>query len=191
MLKKIALFTLTGALAVTGIVAANQYFTKDSSLPEVHVEAHYAYTVDMDKIGEFADLVVVGSPSQDLQDRESVVKYFPRDPGDTTGKPQALESFYTLADFEVQTVYKGDTSVHPGDTIKVREETAVINTAEGKKKLTLDKYPDDLKKGSKYVLFLKKYGDYYTLVRDAEGREAVATDADIQKALEKHKVKAN
>ncbi|MCU6712947.1 hypothetical protein M6D81_30025 [Paenibacillus sp. J5C_2022] len=67
-----------------------------SSIKEIVFEANIVYTVDQDKIGDFADLVVLGVPQESLEERKSDIRYFPKDPLDKSNTPRDIEYFQSF-----------------------------------------------------------------------------------------------
>ncbi|MDQ0899432.1 hypothetical protein [Paenibacillus sp. V4I7] len=162
------------------------------SIPSINWDSNTVYATTIDKIGEYADAVVVAEPIKDIFDSQAVVKYFPKDPGDNSGKSPAIEDFYTITELKVDKVLKKSTvtlSLAESDVIKVYEPIAVIDTKEGKKLLKQDEY-NELKKDKKYVINLKKSdtGEIYGIVRDNDGITEVNNDLDIENAKKKYKL---
>ncbi|MEF2246752.1 hypothetical protein [Paenibacillus sp. IITD108] len=163
------------------------------SMKSFVIEANIAYTVEKEEMGEFADLVVLGVPQEDIGDRKSDIRYFPKDPGDRTDTPRDIEFLKSFVNFKIEAVYKNATGIKSGDTITISERTAMVDDEAGKRIVKLGHF-DELQAKQQYVLFLKKAPDkdIYYVIRDNDGREKIAHDNSLEEQVEailkKHRI---
>lgn len=186
---------------VSLLVAGVYYFTNSSDwgwtsankIHEIILDANVVYTVERDQMGEFADLVVLGIPQDEIGDKKFEINYFPKDPNDHTKTPPAIQNFQAFTNFKVSGVYKNLTGVRMGEEIIISEPFALIKDADGKKKIKLGHFKE-LQAKQTYVLFLKKSSEhnYYHIIRDDEGQALISNAEDLESQvksiLQKHNV---
>jgi hypothetical protein len=98
---------------------------------------------------QYADLIIVGSPVKDFLDRGHIVDRFP---------DGEIQSVATASDFKVEKTIKtpSDFVLPDSKVITVIEPGGLVDEgAGGKAKIEIEGYVD-IKKNSKYILFLKK-----------------------------------
>jgi len=186
-------------LGVCSVIAVGTYIYANGNngnpIQEIAIESNYVYTVEKDQIGQFADLVVLGVPQDNLEKRKFDVKYFPKDPRDNSDAPPAIENFQGFTRFSVDEVYKNATGlkISAKSEVTVAEPIALLQDSEGKKIIRQERY-DELKAQKKYVLFLKKSPDhdYYYIVRDNDGMELISNERELEQEvkgiLQKHNI---
>lgn len=120
----------------------------------VNVEAMYLWLPNVDELAQNADLILIGSPTEEFQDREHFTEDFP----DGT-----LKDFYTKTNFHIESIIKKpeDLSIKEGEDFKVAEPIGYEDTVKKETKVTLSGYTE-LEKGKKYIVFFEKnkFGDY-------------------------------
>lgn len=130
--------------------------------------------VGYDSFGELdssADLVIVGVPTQDFLERDHVTTYYPS--GD-------IQDFFTRTEIKVMDVLKNAKKyqVETMPTLDIIEPIGLIQEFDGKKKLVFEGY-SELKKDSKYVLFLKEnYLGEYSIINNDLGKFNLDDDED-------------
>lgn len=120
----------------------------------VSVDANYLKFENADALDTAADLVVIGEATQEFDKRKHVTTYF--DDGAT------LQDFYTLTEITIDQVLKGPDDIRTDDlTLEIIEPLALIHNAGDTIKYTHGNY-NELQKGEKSVIFLKKntFGQY-------------------------------
>ncbi|WP_195575560.1 hypothetical protein [Paenibacillus sp. 1001270B_150601_E10] len=140
------------SLVLTLILAAACYyfFAIYNSVRTVHVSSDYVGYSTGKELFNHAELVVIGSPIKDLEDRELHIEELPKG---------FVADIATFTEMNVEKVLKG--SEEDAINLTVIEPIGVYQTFKGKKRIAYEGYTE-MKKGSKYLIFMKKnsYGQY-------------------------------
>lgn len=130
--------------------ACYYYFAIYNSVREVNTHADYRGYSTGEELFSNAQLIVIGSPIKEFEEREMIIKTF------ENGTPM---DFYTLTEIKVEKVIKG--SEEDATNLKVIEPIVLKQTLSGKEKLSIEDYTE-MKNGSSYMIFMKKnmYGHY-------------------------------
>lgn len=122
----------------------------------INFDANYITFPDANALDVAADLILIGTPTQNFEEREHRTTYF--DDG-------TVQDFYTLTDIQVEKVIKSNDSFELDSTghLKVLEPIGYLKPETKETKVTRENY-EELESGEKYIIFLKK---------NAEGTYAV------------------
>ncbi|MEK4191425.1 hypothetical protein [Paenibacillus sp. FSL L8-0494] len=141
-------------------------FTQDSSRStelndsKISLEASYVTYETVSALDSGAELIVIGTPLRDFDDRKHIV---------TTFDDGALQDFYTLTDIQVDEVIKApkDSTLAADEALTIIEPISYIEGAEGKRKITFEDYTE-LKQNEKSIIFLKQnsQGEYSVINMD-------------------------
>lgn len=179
--RKIAITTVVTGLVLTfGIWSANSLKMATSknealrSLPVVKVQGNHILFDSIEEVEKYADLIVVGKTTKDLEEGQPVVKRFPN------GR---IEDYYTLTSFEIKKVLKGSTD---SNEIQVIQRAVTMNEA-GQQYILMNEDYSLLKRNSPYVLFLAKVdGVGYGPISLNQGKFSLdKTDKEERKIEEK------
>ncbi|KOP64968.1 hypothetical protein AMS62_06650 [Bacillus sp. FJAT-18019] len=158
------------SLVLTLILAAAAYYyfaiynsVRDISLPATHKGYSTAQALFAG-----ADLVVVGSPIKDFEDREVILKEHSKG---------IIEYIVTSTEINVEKVLKGPKE--EAANLKVIEPIGLRQTYRGKERIASDGYTA-MKKGSQYVIFLGEntFGQYSVINMQAGKFNLDGTDPD-------------
>ncbi|GGG14213.1 hypothetical protein [Paenibacillus aceti] len=169
LLKKknvIISFVLAFILAASGYY----YFAIYNSVHDVYLASDYKGFSSAEALFSEAELVVIGSPIKDFEDRKLHLTRF------STGH---IEDIVTFTEIKVEKVLKGPEE--DGVDLTVIEPIGIYQTFEGKKRIARAGYTE-MKKGSQYVIFLSKnaFGQYGVINMQAGKFNLDGTDpADI------------
>ncbi|MDC3413183.1 hypothetical protein NC797_11640 [Aquibacillus sp. 3ASR75-11] len=148
-------------------------------LETVNFDANYIKYTEESKMFEEADLVVLAKVNKSFEDREHVVKYLPSDP---QLKEDVIEDFYTKTPITIKKVLKktNDDNIDKKGTLNIIEPVSIIKNKDKRKKFTTENYLE-LKKGEKYVLYLKKntFGEY-SVINMNNGRFNMNVDDEFK-----------
>ncbi|QJD84979.1 hypothetical protein [Cohnella herbarum] len=147
VLNKKSMISLILALVIAA--SSYYYFAVYNSFRVVSMSADYVGYSSADELYSGAELVVIGRPTEDFEDREMhIVQY-------STG---AIQDYYTLTDIDIERIVKGPTEIKD---LQVIEPLAIIQDIQGKTKLTTEDYTE-MKKNKEYLIFLRKntFGQY-------------------------------
>jgi hypothetical protein len=157
------------SITVYSKVSSSKQFSSDL---EINTSATYKHYATIDELDADADLIIVGSPTQDFESRKHEKTYF---------EDGLLQDFYTITGVKVKSIIKqpADFNMNKANIIEIIEPISVISTPEGDKKIKIENY-SALKKGSFYVIFLKKntFGNYAVLNLEAGKYNIDKTDKD-------------
>lgn len=120
------------------------YFAIYNSVRDVVIKSDYMGFSTAESLFSNAELVVIGSPVKDYDEREVYVSRV------ATG---ALEDIVTFTEIDVEKVLKGPEV--DGIDLEVIEPMGVYQTLTGKERIAFDGYTA-MKKGSRYLIFLSK-----------------------------------
>ncbi|BCG57094.1 hypothetical protein [Paenibacillus sp. URB8-2] len=185
------------------IIASVSFFTltygspkTSASIPKISINASYVKFETVSELDSSAELIIVGTPTQDFDERKHVV---------TTFDDGTLQDFYTITDVKVDQVIKApkDSSLANGDSLSIIEPISYIEDGAGKKKISFEDYTE-LKQSEKNIIFLKKntQGQYSIINMDlgkfslnssaksfsASSEEQIVKDGFRKQVLEKYKV---
>lgn len=144
MLKKKKNTIISLALAVILGAFCYYYFAIYNSVRDVVIKSDYMGFSTAESLFSNAELVVIGSPVKDYDEREVYVSRV------ATG---ALEDIVTFTEIDVEKVLKGPEV--DGIDLEVIEPMGVYQTLTGKERIAFDGYTA-MKKGSRYLIFLSK-----------------------------------
>ncbi|WP_342415163.1 hypothetical protein NST83_18040 [Paenibacillus sp. FSL R10-2782] len=163
-------------LAVGGLIASGSLFftstnasPKFSELntPKISLEASYIDYKTVSELDSNAELIVIGTPLQEFDDRQHIVTSF--DDG-------TIQDFYTLTNIKIDKVIKSPegAALNVEEPLSIVEPISYIDDAEGKKKIAYEDYTE-LKQNEKSIIFLKKntQGQYSVINMDL-GKFAIA-----------------
>lgn len=148
--------------------ACYYYFAIYNSVRHIRIQADYKGDSTGPALFSNAELVVIGSPMKDFEDREMTIR---------THENGIPVDFYTLTEIEVEKVLKGPEE--DATNLKVIEPIALKQTLSGKEKLTMAGYTE-MKSGSRYMIFMVKntYGQYSVINMQAGKFNMDGTDPE-------------
>lgn len=145
---------------LSAVVLAVGYYTYQLFQPiqVIEIEANTYQFKNVEDLEEKADLIVLGEVNQDFEEYEPTI--YKNDFG-------RLEQFYTIVDFTVKKVFKGETL----DSVPVIENAAMV-TDFGQKQLFVHDGYTTMEEGKKYLLFLKKndFDEGYWVMSITQGK---------------------
>ncbi|MGG3284278.1 hypothetical protein [Paenibacillus solani] len=166
-------------LAVVFAATCYYYFAIYNSVRDLYVSSDYIGYPTGKALFSNAELVVVGSPLKDIEDRELHLSRFPNG---------ALEDIATFTEIDVEHVIKGPEE--DAINLKVYEPIGVYQTFKGKERISFEGYTA-MKKGSKYLIFLSKLYGQYSVINMQSGKfnldgtdhEDMAEDSHIKQRI--------
>lgn len=167
-------------LAVIFAASCYYYFAIYNSIRDLYVASDYIGYPTGKALFSNAELVVVGSPLKDFEDRELHLSRF------SNG---AIEDIATFTEIDVEKVIKGPEE--DAINLKVYEPIGVYQTFKGKERIAFEGYTA-MKKGSRYLIFLSKntYGQYSVINMqsgkfnlDGTDHEDMAEDSHIKQRI--------
>ncbi|MFM9282164.1 hypothetical protein [Paenibacillus jiagnxiensis] len=166
----------------TGYTSTNSM--ENNAIPEVSVSANYIAYETVDRLDSGAELIVVGSASQEFDDRKHMATYF---------EDGTIQDFYTLTDIKVDKVIKApeESNISPGDSLTIIEPISYVEDSTGIKKITTEDY-SELEKDEKNIIFLQEnaYGQY-SVINMELGKFSLETPMTVHSATyEKNSFKA-
>lgn len=155
-------------MALILVAACYYYFAIYNSVRDIRIQADYKGYSTGPALFSGAELVVIGSPMKDFEDREMMIK--------TVGNG-AIIDYYTLTEIEVERVLKGPEE--DASNLKVIEPIVLRQTLTGKEKLKMAGYTE-MKSGSSYMIFMGKntYGQYSVINMQAGKFNLDGTDLE-------------
>ena len=170
--KKTAFFLIITLLVIWCIFYVIRDVEKSSSYRTVSQHAVIAGYPNVASMEENADIIIIGTPTKEFLDRESVTTQFP---------DGANQDFYSLTDLNIEKIIKNESTMDllKDKTMQVVEPVAIIDNANGEKtKLTLDNYVE-MQAGTSYLLFLREtLPGFYSIISLENGR-FIMEEADI------------
>ncbi|WP_195576911.1 hypothetical protein [Paenibacillus sp. 1001270B_150601_E10] len=165
--KKSVMISMILALLLAAS-ACYYYFTVYNSVRVINAASLYQGYSSAQSLYNNADMVVIGSPVKDFEDRELHLTRF------STG---AIEDIATFTELDVKKVLKGPEEYAAGLT--VIEPLGMYQTYRGKEKITSDGYTE-MKKGSTYLIFLGEntFGQYSVINMQAGKFNLDGTDPE-------------
>ncbi|MFF2886481.1 hypothetical protein [Paenibacillus sp. NPDC057967] len=172
--KKRTLFSL--ALVLILAAAAYYYFAIYHSVRDISLAGSYEWHPTSQALFSGADLVVVGSPIKDFEDREVLSKET------STG---ILMYIATSTEIKVEKVLKGPKE--DAVDLNVIEPVGLKQTFKGKERITIEGYTA-MKRGSQYLIFLSKntFGQYGVINMQAGKFNLDGTDPNELSGEESH-----
>lgn len=168
--KKSIIISLVLALILTA--ASYYYFAIYNSVRDINVASSYKGFSSAQALFSGAELVVIGSPIKDFEDREVLLKERPGG---------VIEYIVTSTEINVEKVLKGpeEDAIH----LKIIEPIGVRQTLKGKERIASDGYTA-MKKGSQYLIFLGKntFGQYSVINMQAGKFNLDGTDPNDESA---------
>lgn len=157
----------------------------NTTIREVITEVNYETYETVEELDNGADVILIGSPTKEFEEREHVIK-FTEPNGLITNKH--ISDYYTLSEIKVKKILKEDSRLQTklnGDLLKVIEPLAIVDYGEEKVKLMREGYTE-MKKNSRYIIFLKKNtnGDY-SVINMSKGKFNL-DDTDTEDILYVH-----
>lgn len=121
----------------------------------INVDANYITYNDVTNLEQAADLIIIGTPNEDFEEREHITTYF----GDG-----AIQDFYTVTNIKVDKIIKGSEGITAGQTLNVLEPIGYAKPKEKERKITREEY-FELIKDEQYLIYLIKndQGQYFML----------------------------
>ncbi|WP_054404076.1 hypothetical protein [Paenibacillus solani] len=155
-------------LAIILAAACYYYFAIYNSVRDIRTYPDYKGYSTGPALFSGAELVVIGSPVKDFEDREMTIR---------TVENGVIMDFYTLTEIEVERVLKGPEE--DASNLKVIEPIVLRQTLSGKEKLTMAGYTE-MKSGSRYMIFMAKntYGQYSVINMQAGKFNMDGTDPE-------------
>lgn len=141
ILKKYILCLTTAFIIGAGVFSYNAI----TKVTEVRLHGEHKLFSDADELSSNADVILIGSPVKKFEEEEATVKLNEFD---------RIGNFYTLTEFKVKEVLKGE--IETEGTIEIAQPAAITTDLDKIGKVFL--HPEDytvMKKGSKYLLFLR------------------------------------
>jgi hypothetical protein len=140
--KKIWIISTIAFLALSVLIVYKINYVRDVNIEGDHIEFS-----NLQNLYNFSQLVVIGSPTKDFKDREQKSTFFP----DGT-----LEDFYSVSNIKIEKILKAPNDFDKNTTsLDIVEPVALVENGLGKEKFMRDSYTE-LKKGSKYIIYLTK-----------------------------------
>lgn len=137
---------------------ARRHAKKQNAMPRLAMQANYMKYDDINDLDQDAQVILICTPLKDFLDREHIV---------TRYSDGHLQDFYTLTDVRIQKIIKkpADVKLEVGQTLQIIEPVSVLDQGKsGKVKVATENY-QELRKASKYILFLMKGGiDKYGVI---------------------------
>jgi len=148
--------------------AAYYYFAIYNSVRDISLPATYKGFSTAQALFSGADLVVIGSPIKDFEDREVILKEHSRG---------IIEYIVTSTEIDVEKVLKGPEE--DAANLKVIEPIGFRQTYRGKERIASEGYTA-MKKGSQYIIFLGKntFGQYSVINMQAGKFNLDGTDPE-------------
>lgn len=174
MKKRITITVTLLIVCLVGIGIRFNYLFKP--LRTVEVEANYVLYDSEEQLHNFADVIAIGNASSELKDDKVVTK---------KNEMGRLDDFYTITPFNIQKLIKGEIQ---DKTININQPAAIIkDTDRSDIKVKLQGY-SELKKNSKYVLYLKKSSDgSYSIISVTQGKFNLdGTDSEENEKVSKN-----
>ncbi|WP_195575869.1 hypothetical protein [Paenibacillus sp. 1001270B_150601_E10] len=168
--KKIVVISLALAV-ILAVGACYYYFAIYNSVRDVYSSSTYKGFSTAKALFSDADLVVIGSPIKDFEDREVEMG---------TNSLGGIMYIVTSTEIKVEKVLKGPEEGFADLTIL--EPIGVRQTLTGKERYATEGYTE-MKKGSKYLIFLGKNtsGQYSVINMQAGKFNLDGTDSDDSK----------
>ncbi|MCY7484237.1 hypothetical protein [Paenibacillus alvei] len=131
------------------------FFMFNSYHGVVNAQSLYIGADNASDLVDMSDLIIVGTPIEEFDEREHKVTYF---------YTSAIQDFYTITEMKVEQVLKGNWDE---STLPVIEPISYIQSIDGKRKLTSNDYTE-MEKGKKYLVVLSKntQGNYSVINMD-------------------------
>ncbi|KOP68944.1 hypothetical protein AMS62_04235 [Bacillus sp. FJAT-18019] len=144
------------------------YFAIYNSVRDVYVSSDYVGYSTGNGLFNNAELVVIGSPTKDFEDREVHLTELPKG---------FVADIATFTEINVEKVLKGPEE--DAVSLTVIEPIGVYQTFKGKKRIAYEGYTE-MKKDNKYLIFLKKnsYGQYSVINMQAGKFNLDGTDPE-------------
>lgn len=135
---------------------------------EITCQATYFGYNTVDKLEENSELIVIGSPVKDFMSREHNLEYLelPKSSG------KIVSNFSTTTEFEVEKIIKSSENfvLNESNIIEIIEPVGLEKKTKVYNKLFLEDYRE-LKKGSRYIIFLKKNANgQYSVINMNKGK---------------------
>ncbi|MGG3280860.1 hypothetical protein [Paenibacillus solani] len=164
--KKNTIISLVMTLILAAV--AYYYFVIYSSVRDISLPATYKGYSTAQALFSGADLVVIGSPIKDFEDREVILKERSRG---------IIEYIVTSTEINVEKVLKGPKE--DAVNLKVIEPIGIRQTYRGKERIASDGYTA-MRKDSQYVIFLGEntFGQYSVINMQAGKFNLDGTDPD-------------
>ncbi|MEC0206671.1 hypothetical protein P4H39_29110 [Paenibacillus lautus] len=152
-------------LVLTCIVIFFSIKLSSQELKVINFPASYISYNSENDLSKSADIIVVGSPTEEFQSRKHQ---------EVRHEDGSLADFYTLTDFKIEKFLKKPEIVHPNtindDTITFTEPISIIDNNGERTIISLDGY-QELKYGENYIVFLKDNGmGNYSVINMNEGK---------------------
>lgn len=130
------------------LTSTHAFRSSELTIPKISLEATYVEYGTVDALDSDAELIVIGTPLKDFDDRQHIVTTF--DDGN-------IQDFYTLTEIKINKVIKAPeaATLAVDDSLTIIEPISYIENVEGKKKITYEDYTE-LKQNQKSIIFLKK-----------------------------------
>lgn len=156
-------------------VPSDEDVSKTTGLRKVSAMASYIVYPNVDELDREAQLILIGTPTQNFIDRTSNNVYY---------EDGNLQDNSTVTDFKIERVIKNQDNIELGEEIPIIEPISIIEEADGQKVVaTIEDYVE-LQKGKKYVVFLHKntYGQY-SVINMNNGRFAIEEGSDLERSV--------
>jgi len=146
---KATLVTKKSSLFVIIILAITifYWFFVYNSVTRIEVESMHVGCNNVQELEQSADLIVIAEPTCDFEERKHVITNY--NFGD-------IQDFYTLTEIKIMKILKQPTDFDSRiKTMDILEPNSMLQTLAGKQIFEDNGY-QELKKGSKYIIFLGK-----------------------------------
>ncbi|MEC0180655.1 hypothetical protein P4H61_03980 [Paenibacillus peoriae] len=154
----IGAFIASGSLFFTSTNASPNF--SEMNTPKISLEASYIDYKTVSELDSNAELIVIGTPLQEFDDRQHIVTSF---------EDGTIQDFYTLTNIKIDKVIKSPegTALNVEEPLSIVEPISYIDDAGGKKKIAYEDYTE-LKQNEKNIIFLKKntQGQYSVINMD-------------------------
>jgi len=171
--KKVKISVISAVSVFLVIALVTYYTTVYMSVSNVNVQGNYMTYRTIDELDKAADLIIIGSPTVDFEDRIHEVKYFP---------DGVIQDYYTLTDITIEKIIKepNDSSIKQGNTIQIVEPIGLVQSIIGKQKMKIEGY-DEMLKDNRYIIFLKKNSNgVYSIINMNSGKFNMTADNEDQ-----------
>lgn len=155
-------------------VLNDKNISKTTGLETINAMATFVGYANVDELDNDADLILIGTPTQDFIDRTSNNTYY------SDGEIQDIS---TLTDFKIERVIKNKEDVDLGEEIQIIEPISIIEQEGKQVVLTVEDYME-LQKGKNYIIFLGKntFGKY-SIINMNNGRFAIEEGNNLERSM--------
>lgn len=167
---------LTASISMAFINSSTASKSSVSDNSKISLHASYIDYETVNALDSDAELIVIGTPLKNFDNREHVVTNF--DDG-------AVQDFYTLTDIKVDKIIKAPESstLKTDEDLTIIEPISYIESDQGKRKITYEDYTE-LKQNEKSIIFLKQNTQgVYSVINMDLGKFPLSDTSEISRSL--------